>query len=129
MKKLRIAYFLILLFAGGRVAGQNTIGGVAAKVPEAEVNRQSRFIDAERERLLGHFDKAVEAYKQFLYDNPENGAAWYGLARTYTSLKDLVNALDAIGKAVAREPENEWYLTYQADLFEKAGQPKDAVRI
>lgn len=129
MKKLRIAYFLILLLAGGRVAGQNTIGGVATKVPEAEVNRQSRFIDAERERLLGHFDKAVEAYKQFLYDNPENGAAWYGLARTYTSLKDLVNALDAIGKAVTQEPENEWYLTYQADLFEKAGQPKDAVRI
>lgn len=120
------AFFLLLACQG---FAQNTIGGVVAKVPEAEVNRQSQFIDAERERLLGHFDKAVELYKQFLYDNADNGAAWYGLARTYTSMKDLVKALDAINKAVAAEVENEWYLTYQADLYEKVGQVKDAVRI
>lgn len=129
MINIKIGGLLLLFFICVQLFAQNTVGGVAIKVPEAEVNRQSRFIDAERERLLGHFDKAVEGYKQFLYDNPDNGAAWYGLARTYTSLKDLVNALDAIGKAVALETDNEWYLTYQADLYEQTGQVKDAVRI
>lgn len=129
MINIKSINFVLLLFTCFQLAGQNTIGGAAVKVPEAEVNRQSRFIDAERERLLGHFDKALEGYKQFLYENPDNGAAWYGLARTYTSLKDLVNALDAIAKAVTLEPDNEWYLTYQADLYEQTGQVKDAVRI
>lgn len=129
MINIKLSGFVLLLFASAQLSGQNTVGGVATTVPEAEVNRQSRFIDAERERLLGHFDKAAEGYKQFLYDNPDNGAAWYGLARTYTSMKDLVNAIDAIGKAVNLEPDNEWYLTYQADLFEQTGQAKDAVRI
>lgn len=122
-------YTVVFLMLCSQGFAQNTIGGAAIKVPEAEVNRQSQFIDAERERLLGHYDKAVELYKQFLYDNADNGAAWYGLARTYTSKQDLVNALDAINKAVAAEAENEWYVTYQADLFEKAGRVKDAVRI
>jgi len=129
MINVKNIFTLVFLFCVFQIFAQNTIGGTATKVPEAEVNRQSKFIDAERERLLGHFDKAAEQYKQFLYDNPDNAAAWYGLARTYASLNDMVNALDAIGKAAAADAENEWFQTYQADLYEKVGQVKDAVRI
>lgn len=107
---------------------QNTIGGQAKIVPEAEADRQSLFVDAERERILGHLDKAVGAYKKFTYDNPDNGAAWYGLSRCYYAQNDLANALDAIGRAVALEPENEWYVIFQADIFEKNGRLKDAVK-
>ena len=119
---------LFCLFAPALYA-QNTIGGEAKIVPEAEVDRQSLFIDAERERLLGHYDKAIDGYKKFLYDNDGNAAAWYGLARTYETAKDLTNALDAVGKAVALEPENQWYAIFQADLMEKTGNTKEAVRI
>lgn len=122
--------FILLpgLFLTGATA-QNTIGGVAKTVPEAEVDRQSAFIDAERERLLGHYDKAVEGYKQFLYNNEDNAAAWYGLARTYGEQNDLVKALDAASKATAIDNTNEWYQIYQADLYEKAGQVDDAIHI
>lgn len=105
---------------------QNTIGGVKTTIPEAEVKRQSQFLMAERERLLNHNDKALELYKKFTYDHPSVDAGWYGLARTYTSLKELPSALDAIGKAVVLAPDNQWYSVYQADLFEKVGRLTEA---
>lgn len=108
---------------------QNTLGGEAKTVSESEANRQSAFVDAERERILGHHDKAVGLYKKFTYDNPDNTAAWYGLARSYFAQNDLANALDAILKAAGKEPENQWYQIFQADVYEKIGRTKDAVRV
>lgn len=108
---------------------QNTIGGLAKTVPEEEVNRQSTFVDAERERLLGHQDKALDLYKKFTYDNPDIGPGWYGLSRTYYALGDLANALETIAKAIEKEPDNEWYLIFQADVFEKTGRIRDALKV
>ncbi len=113
----------------GVIFAQNTIGGVKTTVPEAEVKRQSQFLVAERERLLNHNDKALELYKKFTYDHPTVDAGWYGLARAYTSLKDLSNAITNIDRAVALAPENQWYSVYQADLFEKVGRLSEAVSV
>jgi len=120
---------LVCSLAATALTAQNTIGGTKALVPEEEVKRQSEFLDAERERMLGHFDKALPLYKQFLYDNPGNDAAWYGLSRTYVSLSDFANALEAIGKAVEKDPGNQWYAMYQANIYEKNGRLKDAIKV
>jgi tetratricopeptide (TPR) repeat protein len=106
---------------------QNTIGGTKAIVPEAEVKRQSAFLDAEKERLLNQHDKAIDLYKAFVYDNPKVDAAWYGLARSYVAKDDLLAAMDAIGKAVKIAPENPWYRILQAELFVKVGRLSDAI--
>lgn len=121
--------FLLLLLLASAAQAQNTLDGQAKLVPESEVSRQSAFIEAEGERVLGHYDKAAQRYKQFLNDNADNAAAWYGLARTLDALKDNVNAMDAAAKAVAKDPTNPWYRIFQADLFERLGQPKDAVKV
>jgi tetratricopeptide (TPR) repeat protein len=120
-------FFFLLICVSTFTNAQNTIGGVKTTVPESEVKKQSAFLEAEKERLLGHWDKAVEAYKTFLFDNPDVDAAWYGLSRTYTAQKDMVNAFDAISKAVALSPDNQWYLLYQAELYENNGRNRDAV--
>lgn len=123
-------YFLILgLLYSVVLNAQNTIGGAKTLIPEEEVIRQSKFLDAERERLLGHWDNAVEQYKRFTYDNPGNDAGWYGLARTYSAKNDPANALDAIAKAIAIDPDNQWYKVFQADAFEKDGRSKDAAEV
>lgn len=127
---MRISILAIIsLLAFSNIRAQNTIGGQVKIVPEAEADRQSDFVNAERERLLGHYDKAIELYKKFTYDNPNVGAAWYGLARCYVSKNDPANALDAINKAVEKEPANEWYQIYLADIYEKIGRVKDAVKV
>ncbi|MFN0214264.1 MAG: tetratricopeptide repeat protein [Saprospiraceae bacterium] len=126
---IAILFVAPALFIPCDVFSQNTIGGVKTSVPEAEVKRQSQFLVAERERLLNHHDKALELYKKFTYDNPNNDAGWYGLSRTYATLKDYPNASLCIEKAVALNPENQWYGVFQADLFESLGRLSEAVAV
>lgn len=121
--------FLALLLAPLFGAAQNTVDGKVAQITEEEAKRQSDFVAAERERLLGHHDKAIERYKKFLYDNPQVDAAWYGLSRSYAAKDDVVNATEAIGKALENAPENQWYAIYQAELFGKGGRTKDAAKV
>jgi tetratricopeptide (TPR) repeat protein len=128
-KMFKNTIVIVLLSLGCmQLMAQNTIGGKKVSVPEEEVERQSQFLTAERERMLGHWDKALDAYRKFTYDNPDADAAWYGLARTYTALKELDKAIDAIGKAILHAPDNQWYMIYQADLYEQLGRSKDAVK-
>lgn len=127
MQKLIHLSFFFLLLMPGFTAAQNTIGGVQTLVPEAEVKRQSQFLNAERERLLGRWDKALEAYKEIVFEFPDNDAAWYGLARTWSAKDDAVNAVNAIAQAVKLSPENQWYILYQADLYERNGRNRDAL--
>lgn len=108
---------------------QNTIGGMVKLVPEVEVDRQSDFVLAEREFILEHWGPATDLYKKFTYDNPGNDAGWYGLARCYAAVEDYINALDAIGKAIVKAPDNRWYQLLQVDLFEKTGRFKDALKV
>lgn len=126
--KIKLAFIAFLLAATAAHA-QNTLDGQAKLVPESEVGRQSAFIEAEGERVLGHYEKAAQRYKQFLLENGDNAAAWYGLARTLEMLPDNVAAMDAAAKAVTKDPANQWYRIFQADLFEKVGQPKDAAKV
>ncbi len=123
-----IVFFICLLGFSG-LAAQNTIGGNKIIVPEAEVNRQSQFLEAEKERLLAHYDKAIPKYDKFLYDNPQADAAWYGLARSYGAKEDYIKALESIDKAVKIAPENKWYQILQADYFTKTGRLKDAIAV
>jgi len=126
-------------FAGARVVvalampafsfAQNTLEGKLAIVPEAEVNRQSAFVDAERERLLSHREKAQQLYKAFLRDNPNVDAAWYGLAQVQAELDSYGDALESISKAVALDKANPWYPIFQADLLESAGRAADAADV
>lgn len=128
MRLKKITLFCLLFATLGAVA-QNTVDGKVVQITEEEAKRQSEFVAAERERLLGHHDKAIDLYKKFLYGNPEVDAAWYGLARAYASKEDVANAVDAIGKALERAPDNQWYAIYQAELFGKMGRTKDAAKV
>jgi tetratricopeptide (TPR) repeat protein len=118
-----------LLLGSSALAAQNTIGGTVKVVPEKEVQIQSIFVEAEREKLLEHWDKAIEKYNKFLYEHPENDAAWHSLAKVHLAKKDYVNALQAISKACTLVPDNPWYQILKADIYEKTGQAKDAALI
>jgi len=126
---MKYLFILCILLPAAVLRAQNTIGGTASIVPEAEVERQTSFVAAERERLLEHWDKAIQLYQKFVYDNPSHDAAWYGLARAFGGKKDLSAALEAIGKAVTLAPDNEWYRVQQAAFYEQLDRPKDAALI
>lgn len=126
---LRNICCLFLSFLPFFLSAQNTIGGQATIVPEAEVNRQSAFLDAERERVLEHWGKAIGLYKDFLRENPDNAAGWFGLARCELAKQNLEGSLDAASRAVALAPGNIWYQIFLAERYEKLGRAKDAAAV
>lgn len=99
------------------------------RVTESQVQRQQIFIEANREKLLGNYDKAIEAYKNVIKDDPRNHAAAYELARIYDLRSEWNEALRYLKIATDNDPANEWYQKLMADVLEKTGQNIEAAKI
>lgn len=108
---------------------QNTLAGKAIQVPEEEVTRQSQFIEAEQQRVLGHHDQAIAKYKGFLRENPNVDAAWYGLSRSSLEKNLLTDALEAAEKALDLASDNAWYAVNRARIFDQMGRTEDAMQV
>ena len=111
------------------LGAQNTLDGLQKEVPQEELLRQSAFLDAEKARMLGQTDEAIDLYRKFLYKNETADAAWYGLARCYVEKKGYGTALETIEEAIRLQPENRWYFLLKADIFEKNGQHAFAAEV
>jgi tetratricopeptide (TPR) repeat protein len=92
------------------------------RVSEDEINIQKVFIDANRERLMGNYEKALGLYKAVLKEDRENDAATYEIARIHEAQEEMDKAISSIKKAIQMAPDNEWYGKYAADLYQKTGQ-------
>lgn len=55
------------------------------------------------------FEKAIEAYKKWVKDNPKDDVAFYNMGRAYAKLMKDEEAEDAFKKAVAIKPEDPEY--------------------
>lgn len=75
----------------------------------ADVELQKIFIDANKEKLLEHYQDAAFLYQEVLKKDPKNHAAAYELARMYDVLEKDALALISIEKAVRLAPDNIWY--------------------
>jgi tetratricopeptide (TPR) repeat protein len=125
----RTAILCLLVLVTTALKAQNTIGGLQKEVPESEIEQQNKFLEAESMRMLGKYEEAIGLYKKLLYKNEKIGAAWYGLSRSHTSLRQYPEALDAVTKAIDAEKDNEWYYIHQADLLEQQGRIKEAAKV
>ena len=111
-----ISFFLVLL----------SLPILAQRVSEQEIGIQKLFIEANGERLLGNFDKAIPLFEEVLKKDKTNHAAAYELARIYTATNKNDEAIKSLKKAMANAPENVWYQQFLADVYEKTGQFEEA---
>lgn len=107
----------------------SSVFSFAQQVSEKEVSIQGKFIDANREHLLGNLDKAAEIYLEILQDSPNNDAAAYELARVYDSKEDGEKALRYIRIAIDAAPDNHWYRRFLATLYQKQNKNKEAAEV
>jgi len=117
-------YTLLLVFAL-----MLPIFGLAQQVSEEEVNIQGKFIEANRERLLGKLDEAAELYLEILKDLPDNDAVAYELARIYNEKEEGEKALRYIRMAIEAAPENHWYRRFLATLYQKQNKNREAADV
>lgn len=103
--------------------------GDLASVTESQTQTEETFIDGNREKLLGNWEKAAAKFKEVLEKDPKNAAASYELARVYEALKDTEKAIAAGKNAVEWDPSNVWFKFYLADLYQKVDKDKDAAAL
>jgi tetratricopeptide (TPR) repeat protein len=120
---LKYSPLILLLFSGFAAAAQ------PGSTTEAAVNLEATFIDGNREKLLGNWDKAVAKFQEVLEKDPQNDAAAYELARVYEALKETDKALASAKNAVEWNPANDWYKIYLAELYQKNNKDKAAAAL
>ncbi len=98
-------------------------------VTEAQTQIEETFIDGNREKLLGNWEKAAAKFREVLEKDPKNDAAAYELARVYEALKDTDKTIATGKNAVEWNPANPWYKYYLADLYQKVDKDKEAAEL
>jgi len=96
---------------------------------QSDVDLQGLFIEAGREKLLGNYEKAEEAYQKVIEQDSDNDAAWYELARVLAEQDKDQEALRAIQKAVQEDEENVWYKLFLAEQFQRMGRDQDGAKV
>ena len=99
------------------------------RTTESEVKLEQLFIEAHRERLLGHFDEAEKLFQSVLKSDRHNAAAAYELGRLYDLNEDYQKALQYAKQAVEFDASNDWYHKFLADIYQKTGSYHDAAQI
>ena len=87
------------------------------------------FIDANKERLLGNYQNALDLFSAVINKDPENSASLYEIARIYRVQKKTTEALMYAKRAVDIDDDNVWYQMLLADLYSSNQQFKEATEI
>ncbi len=114
MKSIRIHIFgCLFLLSCWNVSAQD------GRPLLADIDLQKIFIDANREKLLGHYQDAAYLFREVLNKDPKNHSAAYELSRMYDVLEQDALALKAIEKAVKLVPGNVWYMDFYGKVLER----------
>ncbi len=132
MKKLFTYFILILLLASCKVK-QSVTGNQQQKdlfatriKPINEIKQEQFFIEGCRRRINGDFNAAIAQFNEVLRINPQNDAALYNLALTYSDKREYNRALQYIEPILKLNSTNKWYKITAADIYEATGHYAEA---
>lgn len=94
-----------------------------------EVHFMSLFFDANNEKMLGNFDKAIDLFENCLRVNPQSDAASYELSRLYLTKGILTNATKMAELANSLKNNNKYYLEQLGFCYEKGKQYEKASEV
>ncbi len=77
------------------------------------------FYNANKEKILGNLNNAIELFSEVIRKDPGNHAAMYELANIYADQKKNTDALYFIKSAYKLDSKNIWYSMTLADIYQK----------
>lgn len=86
------------------------------------------FHEANKERILGNYQKAASLFLQCIEVAPEESAPYYELAHIYESAKQYDYALKYAEKAIKLEEDNYWYRILYAHTLQRNGDLDNAIK-
>jgi Cytochrome c biogenesis factor len=115
--KLGIAYSLI-------EAQHKQNADVVETPTPSEKGKKPKEIRTESEKA---FEKAVEAYKKIIKNNPNDDAAYFNLGRAYNKLNEDEDSEKTLRQAVKLKPDDTEYQTELGAILVKLAKYSDAV--
>ena len=117
----------LLLLAAVLLSGT----GIAFAQTDEEQQRKYDyyFLESVRQKTLGKYDAAFDLLRHCLEINPEAASTHYELAQYYMFLKKEEQAVQAMEKAVANDPDNFWYAQGLANLYQKLDETEKATAL
>jgi len=85
------------------------------------------FFNAIKERILGNYELSAQLFNKATSINPNEGAAYFELAKIYDFNKAPKLALEAISKAVSIDPENYYYRELYAHTLQRTENIEEAI--
>ena len=127
---MRLSLIVILaFFLSGITVGLHAQNPAPARVSEREVDRQGRFIEANREMLLGNHEKAAAILRELFVDDEENPDIVFALARNAGAMEAFDEAASFAEQAIELDPQNTWYREFLAEAYQNIGSPSRAAEI
>ncbi|PKQ45720.1 tetratricopeptide repeat protein [Confluentibacter flavum] len=77
---------------------------------DVEDQFQEYFFEAMKQKSIENYDRSIEALLKCKELDKNVPVIYYELGKNYNQLKNFGSAEDALKEAVAKEPDNEWYL-------------------
>ncbi|MEM0995223.1 MAG: tetratricopeptide repeat protein, partial [Bacteroidota bacterium] len=106
-----------------------TYAQTPVRVPVAEVKQEEVFIDAQREKLLGNYEKSEALFRSILEDNANEAPVYFSFAQVLSQLEKDDEAVKMAEKAVELDKDNLWYKIYLTEIYEKTGNDLKAAAI
>ena len=100
-----------------------------AQKSESEVQIEEKLIDANKEKLLGHYDKSIEILREAKKLNRDDDAIAYELGVVYNLNDDPETAIKMFNDAIRLDPGNPWYYKHLAAVYQETGNFGKAVEL
>lgn len=94
-----------------------------------QVRLTNKYINADRQRLLGNYQEAFQLYTECLLMDPDNDAAHYEVGKLYQQQKQLNSAEAMFEKASKLDPENKWYKLDLAEVLTDQQKYKESAKV
>lgn len=118
--------FLVLIFCSSLFvackSSQTTAGGNSNKKQLSGLEQDevlNLFYNANKEKILGNFNNAIDLFSEVIRKDPGNHAAMYELANIYADQKKYSDALFFSKSAYKLDPKNLWYALSLSEIYQK----------
>ncbi len=96
------------------------------RVAQTDVDLQKKLIEANREKLLGNYDKALAILEELRAQKKEEDALLYEMARIYVAREEPEKSIPLLEEAIRINPANHWYRETLALHLEQLGRFSEA---
>jgi tetratricopeptide (TPR) repeat protein len=87
------------------------------------------FYEANREKMLGNYEKSATYYTECLRIDPTSGACMVELSNLLLMNKQAPAAIELMERATKLYPENEWYQLFLSQLYMQTNNTVKAIGI